>query len=118
MPQYRYRPADNRTPVNDPVLGHLDYDGVYDDPRCADDPRFEEVPARKDPRSRADLNGAAKAAGIPDPHKLPNRQAVIDALAEHAASTAPEPPAEPAASADTPAAHEQADAGDAGRSHS
>jgi hypothetical protein len=44
---YRYRPKGNRTPVNDPVLGHLCYEGVYDDPRCADDARFEEIKDEK-----------------------------------------------------------------------
>lgn len=38
--KYLYRPKGDRTPVHDPVLGHLSYDGVYEDDRCADDPRF------------------------------------------------------------------------------
>lgn len=44
---YLYRPKGDHTPVNDPVLGHLSYDGVYEDPRCADDPRFTEAPVEK-----------------------------------------------------------------------
>lgn len=44
MPKYLYRPAGNRTPVSDPVFGALEWDGVYDDERCAADPRFQQIP--------------------------------------------------------------------------
>lgn len=61
---FRYRPKGNRTPVNDPVLGHLEYDGVYDDPRCADDPRFEEIaePASDKPSAESDQPAAKTQA--------------------------------------------------------
>lgn len=60
MALYRYRPKGNRTPVNDPVLGHLCYEGEYDDPRCADDARFEEI--KEDAQaSSTDDAAAAKA---------------------------------------------------------
>lgn len=119
MAQYRYRPADNRTPVLDPVFGHLSWDGVYDDPRCADDPRFEPVKATDlASMKRDDLNELAAQAGVADPHTLPNRQAVIDAIS--APSTVPESDPEPeptdgTASAESPAEQPQADAGEAGQ---
>lgn len=49
MPKYRYRPKDNRTPVMHPIIGHLDYDGVYEHPDCADNPDFIEVHDKKVP---------------------------------------------------------------------
>ena len=116
---YVYRPADNKTPVNHPVFGHLEYGTVCDDPLCADDPNFELVPDGEDLGSlkRSDLNDLAEQAGVTDPHTLPNKQAVIDAIAQQTAST-PEPePDQAAAPTDTPAAQESADAGDTGRSN-
>lgn len=58
MASYRYRPKGNRTPVNDPVLGHLDYDGVYTDERCADDPRFEEIKDEKPGKPAKQASGS------------------------------------------------------------
>ena len=70
MPRYLYRPKDNRTPVNDPILGHLDYDSVYDDPRCADDPRFVEIKEEKPgkpAKGSDDKTAADKAPEAGDP---------------------------------------------------
>lgn len=78
--QYRYRPAGNRTPVSDPVFGHLTYDGVYTDPRCGADPRFEEIPAAK----RTEAAPKARTA-IVSPEHQPDK-----------------PPASPRADAGTP----------------
>lgn len=71
---YRYRPKGNRTPVTHPVIGHLEYDGVYDHPDCASNPDFQEIkdekpgkaaktaPAAADDKTAADL---APEAGEP-----------------------------------------------------
>lgn len=45
---WRYEPKDNRTPVNHPLIGHLEWGQVYDNPLCAENPDFVEVkPKRK-----------------------------------------------------------------------
>lgn len=114
---FRYRPADNRTPVSDPIFGGLDWDGIYDDSRMANDPRFEAVPEDLTSQTRAQLNELATEAGVAEPHLLANKQAVIDALQAHGTTgdSATEPPADPAStsadpSAETPAEPTPADA--------
>lgn len=62
MALYRYRPKGNRTPVLDPVLGHLSWDGVYDNEACATDPRFEEIKEERG-ETGSDDTAAKKAPG-------------------------------------------------------
>lgn len=102
--RYRYRPADNRTPVNDPVLGHLSYEGIYDDDRCAGDPRFVEVPDvdALGSQTRKELHELAEQVGVEDPEHLPNKQAVIDAITEATAAGDNDTPDEPDPDPDTP----------------
>lgn len=113
---YRYRPADNRTPVNHPTLGHLEWDTVVDDLSCAGNPDFEEIPSTDalEQHTRAKLHEIAAAAGIEEPHKLRNKQAVIAAIQEHAATVdEPEGNDDETQPPDTP---EASDAGETGRS--
>jgi hypothetical protein len=116
---WRYEPQTNRTPVNHPVLGHLAWGQIYDNPLCANDPNFVEVDDQDlGKRTRDHLNDLAAETGVPEPHKLQNKQAVIDAINAQAATadSAPEPdPAEGDEPADT-AEREAADAGKTGRS--
>jgi hypothetical protein len=91
---YVYRPVDNRTPVNHPVLGHLEWGTVIDDPSCAGDPNFEEIKPKKAPARK-------KAPAKPEPAKEP---AVADK------------PATPPAANQTPA-NSTASAGKPGRSN-
>lgn len=69
MTKYHYRPKDNRTPVTHPIIGHLDYDGVYEHPDCADNPDFVEVHDKKDePEPVAAEEGASNPEPVtPDP---------------------------------------------------
>lgn len=103
MAQYRYRPKGNRTPLSHPVLGHLEYDGVYSHPDCAGHPDFKEI--RPEP--------------VPD---------VPPDSAEHETSESPtdagdQPPvvkdtkADASAESAKPPAKRKADAGKPGRSH-
>lgn len=46
--------------------------------------------------TRDELNAQAVAAGVEDPHKLPNKQAVVDAI-DAANTVIPEPPDNPTA---------------------
>lgn len=73
--QYRYRPQGNRTPVNDPVLGHLCFEGVYDDPRCANDPRFEEIKPKDEPRPSKQTTTDTPPAQPPADAGKPGRSA-------------------------------------------
>lgn len=41
--KYRYRPRTNRTPVNHPLFGHLEWDTIVENPEAAHDPDFEEI---------------------------------------------------------------------------
>lgn len=114
---YRYRPKDNRTPMSHPVIGHLVWDGVYDNPACAGNPDFVEIPDDLDALGRVDLNDAAVQAGVEQPEKLPNKQAVIDAIAA-AGDTPDEPDTDPDAGDDNiTVADSQTDTGDAGQEH-
>lgn len=60
--KYRYKPADNRTPVNDPVIGHLEYGQIYDNPACAGRPDFEEVKTPAKPSPAASRSSASKSS--------------------------------------------------------
>ena len=64
--QYRYRPRDNRTPLDHPVFGHLEWGGIYESPECAGNPDFEPVEAPEpDPEPAAPKTGKQDAS--PDP---------------------------------------------------
>lgn len=126
MPKlYRYKPAENRTPVNDPVLGHLEYGKVYDNPECAHRDDFEEV------KSKAKRPPRPKRATpiVPDRPKRTPAQAQTEAEERGNAAPvgSPENPIvtlDVTADAGTPDASDQppsdkpADAGDTGRSNS
>jgi hypothetical protein len=60
--QWRYEPRDNRTPLNDPVIGHLEYGRVYDNPECANRPDFVEVKPKAKAQSRPKAAKTAKIA--------------------------------------------------------
>lgn len=50
MAKYRYRPRTNRTPVNHPLFGHLEWDTIVENPEAAHNPDFEKIrPARPKP---------------------------------------------------------------------
>lgn len=69
MPKYHYRPKDNRTPVSHPIIGHLDYEGVYEHPACADNPDFVEIHDKKVPDDavRESPENPEMAVEAPDP---------------------------------------------------
>lgn len=75
--RYLYRPEGDRTPVHDPVLGHLSYDGVYEDPRCADDPRFQPAPTEDEPATVAEPDAVAETAddASPEAEQAPQKRA-------------------------------------------
>lgn len=115
---YRYRPKDNRTPVNHPVLGHLEWDTIVDSPLCAGLPDFEEIPSPDDleAHTRNELHEIAAAAGVEEPHKLPNKHAVIAAIQERAATVdEPDGADDETQPPDTP---EASDAGETGQESS
>lgn len=89
MALFRYRPKGNRTPLNHPVLGHLEWDGIYDNPACAGNPDFQEIKPEPEP--------------APDPDPEP-------------AASEPDAVAPADESADKPSAQSKTDAGKTGRS--
>lgn len=64
MPQYRYRPRDNRTPVHHHLFGGLAWDQLIEWPEEITDPDFQEVEPEKakDPEPGDDV-----VAGDPEP---------------------------------------------------
>ena len=65
---WRYKPRDNRTPVNHPLFGHLEWGTVIDDERCAGDPNFELIKPHKPHKpERSGPDPTPAPAGKPDP---------------------------------------------------
>lgn len=67
---YRYRPRGNRTPVNHPILGHLSWDGVYDNSLCANNPDFELIrdkAAKTEPADTAPASTPSHATSTEPP---------------------------------------------------
>lgn len=89
--RYRYRPRDNRTPVNHPTIGHLEWDGIYSHPDCAGNPDFEEI--REKPA--AAKKRATKPAGAKKPAPAPSKAETAnpDAAAAKPLDTATSTPA-------------------------
>jgi hypothetical protein len=91
MMPWRYQPKDNRTPVNHPVFGHLEYGTVVDNPGCAHDPNFVEVKPKQKPK-------AAKPKAEP---ANPSIKAAESGDSPADAPSASEPPAEQASAGKT-----------------
>ncbi len=65
---WRYDPKDNRTPKTHPILGHLEWGQLYDNPLCANDPDFVEV---KDGDEKKPAEAAKPADDKPAAEKAP-----------------------------------------------